>query len=485
MNTFATLIVMRDALREKRVSASELVEQHIARIERRDGPLNAVVVRDFERARVAAHDADVRIAVGTARALEGVPVTIKEALNVEGLVTSVGDAASRDYVSSFDAPTVARLKAAGAVVLGKTNLPVEMADWQCVNPVYGRTNNPWDLRRSPGGSSGGGAAVAAGFAPLDIGSDIGGSIRVPAAFCGVYGLRPSETLLPKSGHYPVKPLPNPAAVLGVQGPIARSAEDIEAAVRILAGPDVGEDVAWKVELPKPRHEDARGFRVAVLDGPEWAPVDAELIAARDRVADALAKAGARVGRAQPEEMGDWREHFLLYLRMLGYMMSLRWSDDERRRRSARMRRADDEFSHAQPEGVAASAAQLFMWHVGREKVRAAWRRFFGEWDALLAPAFHTPAFEHIDFAGAGPSASETRIAINGAEVPYLRGLFYPHIATLAGQPALACPAGLSRAGLPLGVQLVGPYLEDLTVTRLASVLAREIGGFVAPPAFKD
>jgi amidase len=135
MNTFATLIVMRDALREKRVSASELVEQHIARIERRDGPLNAVVVRDFERARVAAHDADVRIAVGTARSLEGVPVTIKEALNVEGLVTSVGDAASRDYVSSFDAPTVARLKAAGAVVLGKTNLPVEMADWQCVTPV--------------------------------------------------------------------------------------------------------------------------------------------------------------------------------------------------------------------------------------------------------------------------------------------------------------------------------------------------------------
>jgi len=485
MQTFATLIEMRDALRDQRISAAQLVERHIARIERHDAALNAVVVRDFARARAAARQADARLAAGTARALEGVPATIKEALNVEGLVTSVGDAAARDYVSPFDAPAVARLKAAGAVVLGKTNLPVEMADWQCDNPVYGRTNNPWDLRRSPGGSSGGGAAVAAGFAPLDIGSDIGGSIRVPAAFCGVYGLRPSETLLPRSGHYPVKPLPNPAAVLGVQGPIARSAEDIEAVIAVLAGPEVGEDVAWRVELPKPRHEDARGFRVAVLDAPDWAPVDAELIAARDRVIEALAKAGARVARAQPEEMGDWRAHFVLYLRMLGYMMSLRWSDDERRRRSAKMRRADDEFSHAQPEGIAASAAQLFMWHVGREKARAAWRRFFGDWDALLAPAFHTQAFEHIDFAGAGPSASETRIAIDGAEVPYLRGLFYPHIATLAGQPALACPAGLSRDGLPLGVQLVGPYLEDLTVTRLASLLAREIGGFVAPPAFND
>lgn len=484
---FSTLTEMRQALRARTISARELVDLHLDRIERLDGPLNSVVVRNFEAARAAAAHAELRIAEGRARALEGIPITVKEAINVQGLPLTVGDPAYAGYISVRDAPSVRRLREAGAIVIGKTNLPPEMADWQAVNPIYGRTNNPWDPSRTCGGSSGGGAAVAAGFAAMDLGSDIGGSVRVPAAFCGVYGLRGSETLIPRSGQYPIPPTPNWGAVLGAQGPLARAAEDITLAAGIMSGPDVGEDVAWRLELPPPRCETLAGARIAVLEPPPWAPVDEEVRAAQERVIAALARAGAEVARAQPEGFGDWREHMRLYLRLLHYMMSPRWSDEERRARVQVLREvADDEFTPAQVEGLTCTGAQLFLWHLERERVRAAWRAFFRDWDALLSPAFHTPAFGHIAYEGPalGAAAVHWRVRVDGRQVPYQRGLFFPHVATLAGQPALSCPAGLSRGGLPLAVQFVGPYLEDFTLTRLAQLLAREIGGFVVPPALR-
>lgn len=483
MNPFFTLCELRDALGARQVSASELIESQIARVQRHDGDLNAIVVPAFETARVQAAESDRRIAAGQARALEGVPVTIKEGINVNAMPTTVGDPAYRGFVSAHDAPTVRRLREAGAVILGKTNVPPEMADWQAANPVYGRTNNPWDLARTCGGSSGGGAAVAAGFGVLDIGSDIGGSIRVPAAFCGVYGLRPSETLVPRSGQYPIPPTPNWGAVLGAQGPMARCAQDIEAALAVIAGPDVGEDRAWHVQLPAPRCGSLRGARIAVLEGPDYAPVDPALLAARDEVVRVLGRAGAKVAKAQPQAFGDWREHLRLYLRLLHYMMSPRWDADKRAQAIAVLRADDDEFAPAQIEGLTCTGAQLFMWHLAREQVRAAWRAFFGDWDAVLSPAFHTPAFLHTPFKGPalGLAATRHRVQVDGQRVPYTRGLFYPHVSTLAGQPALSVPVGVSDAGLPLGLQLIGPYLEDLTLTRLASLLAREMGGFVAPP----
>lgn len=484
MNPFASLCEMRDALRERSIGAVELTRAQLERIERFDGALNAVVVRNVEGALASAAESDRRIAAGQARALEGVPITIKEAINVRGMVTSVGDPAYRDFVSEYDAPSVRRLREAGAVIVGKSNVPPEMADWQAANPLYGRTNNPWDVARTCGGSSGGGAVVAAGFAALDLGSDIGGSIRVPAAFCGVYGLRPSETLIPRSGQYPIRPTPNWGAVLGAQGPIARSADDIEAAIAVMAGPDVGEDRAWRVALPPPRHHSLAGARIAVLEGPDWAPVDPELLSARDEVIRVLGRCGAKVTRAQPQAMGDWREHMRLYLRLLHYMMSPRWDDAHRRASVEALHACDDEFAPAQIEGLTCTGAQLFMWHLAREQVRRAWREFFTDWDAVLAPAFHLPAFEHIAFDGPaiGAAAVGHTVRVGDRLVPYARGLFYPQVSTLAGQPALACPVGVSSQGLPLAVQLIGPYLEDFTVTALAKGLAREIGGSVPPPA---
>lgn len=491
MNPMDSLVELRDALRARRCSATELVKLHIDRIQRLDGPLNSVVVRPFEQALAAAAASDERLARGEGGELEGVPVTIKEAINVRGLPTTVGDPAYRGFTSAHDAPSVRRLRAAGAIVIGKTNVPPEMADWQASNPVYGRTNNPWDTSRTCGGSSGGGAAVAAGFSALDLGSDIGGSVRVPAAFCGLYGLRGSETLIPRSGQYPIPPTPNWGAVLGAQGPLARSADDIALAARVMCGPDAGEDVAWRLELPPPRRSSLRGARIAVLEPPDWAPVDEGLMAARDGVIAALGRAGATVAAAQPEGMDDWREHFRLYLRLLHYMMSPRWTDEERAARvqALRSHAADDEFIPAQVEGLTCTGAQLFLWHLARERVRAAWRSFFRDWDALLTPAFHSAAFAHIDYQGPALGAAcvpwTVDLATRGGprRVPYSRGLFYPHVSTLAGQPALACPVGLNARGLPLSMQLIGPYLEDWTVTTLGALLAREIGGFVPPPGY--
>ena len=226
----ATATQLLAALDARSVSARELAELYMERIERLDGPVNAVVVRDFERARAAADASDRRRAEGSAGRLDGLPMTIKESFNVSGLPTTAGIVAAKGFVSAHDALVVARARAAGAVILGKTNVPVLLSDWQSANPIYGRTANPWDLSLTPGGSSGGSAAaIACGFSALEIGSDIGGSIRVPSAYCGVFGHRPSDSALPRSGQFPAPPTAIHAMLLGVQGPIARSATDLELA----------------------------------------------------------------------------------------------------------------------------------------------------------------------------------------------------------------------------------------------------------------
>src|SRR5262245_48183572 len=304
VDPFASATELLAALRARRVSAHELTDLYIRRIERHDGRLNAVVVRDFERARRQADAADQAIARGAASALLGLPMTIKESFNVVGLPTTCGVTDWRDFVFQHVAPAVESVPAAGGLHLAKTNVPPMLADWQSANPIHGRASNPWDLARTPGGSSGGSAAaIAAGLSALEVGSDIGGSIRVPAVFCGVYGHRPSETLLPKSGQFPMPPLPNSAVVMGVQGPLARSAEDLELALSVLAGPEIGEDVAWTVTLPAARCERLADFRVAILPPIPWLVVDGQITAALHDLADRLANLGAVVKEVQPDGLG--------------------------------------------------------------------------------------------------------------------------------------------------------------------------------------
>lgn len=485
LDPFATARDMLRALSRRRVSAVELLEFHLARIERHDAALNAVVIRDFERARAQAKAADAARARKKRGALLGLPMTLKESINVAGLRTTVGLTEFAGFVSKHDAPATVRVRAAGAVVMGKTNVPPVLADWQSDNPVFGRTVNPWDPARTPGGSSGGGAAaLAAGLTALEVGSDIGGSIRVPAVFCGVYGHKTSETAQPRSGQFPFPPMPNAAVAMGVQGPLARSAEDLELLLDVLAGPEVGEDVAWRLELPAARHTRLRDFRVAVLPPIEWVPVDREVAAALEQLASRLGRAGVTVKRAQPEILGDHRRHHALYRMLLAAVTSARLPEEERRKRIEIWRTRDDEFGRAALRGMQASAAQYIGWFAQREQVRAAWRAFFREWDVLVAPAALGPAYPHVPkpYPPDAKSLHDT-LEVDGRTVLYDLPLVYSAVATLAGQPATAFPAGLTRAGLPIGFQAIGPYLEDRTPIRFAALLARELGGFTPPPRF--
>jgi len=481
VNPFASATEWLAELRAGKVTPTELTDLYIRRIEKYDARLNAVVVRDFERARRAARAADQ----GGSGVLRGLPITLKESFNVSGLRTTCGVPLWSGFVSQHDSPAWARLREAGAVLLGKTNVPPMLADWQSANPVYGRTNNPWDLSRSPGGSSGGSAAaLAAGLSALEVGSDIGGSIRVPAAFCGVYGHRPSETLLPRSGQFPIPPMPNPAVVMGVQGPLARSAEDLELALSVLAGPEVGEDVAWRVEVPPARHVRLGAFRVAILPEISWLPVEDQIASALEDLAARLGRLGCTVKRVQPAALGDMRAHHILYRSLLSAVLSAFMDAETRRQRIAMWSRPDDEFSRAHVRGLEGTGGDYILWHGQRERYRAVWRAFFRDWDVVLAPAINVLAYPHIARAWpADDSDLSLTFSIGGRAVPYLDGLVYPAVSTVAGQPATAFPVGRSREGLPIGLQAIGPYLEDRTPIRFAALLAKEIGGFSKPGGY--
>jgi amidase len=362
-------------------------------------------------------------------------------------------------------------------------VPPYLADWQTDNPLYGRTNNPWNLAYTPGGSTGGGAAaLAAGLTSLEFGSDIAGSIRIPAAFCGVTGHKPSETALPRSGNFPGLPLPNAATVMAVEGLMARDARDLELAFDVVAGPDVGEDRAWHLHIPEARHERLADFRVAVLPSLPWLPVDAEILAAQEELVQGLLRHGVQVGEARPEGFDDLRTYYGLYLRLLFVMKSTRRSKEELSREAAQLRvqAQGDAFGLALAEGLEASASDYLNWHAQREIYRAAWRAFFREWDVLLAPMNITPAFPHTNALW-----PQRVLEINGQPVFYGRQNVYPAIATLCGQPATAFPVGFTRAGLPIGLQALGPYLEDRTSIRFAALVAQEFGGYQRPPGYDD
>jgi amidase len=484
---FSTASQLLQALRQRQLSAIELLELHQRRIERYNPRLNAIIMVCFEQARVAAEAADTARARGADAALLGLPITLKESINVRGLKTTAGLPAFAQAQANFDAPATQRMQTAGAVLMGKTNVPPMLADWQSDNDVFGRTNNPWDLARTPGGSTGGGAAaLAAGLTPLEVGSDIGGSIRVPAAFCGLYGHRPSDSALPRSGQLPFPPVPNPLGIMGVQGPLARSAVDLALALDVLAGPEGGEEVAWRLTLPPPRHERLSAYRVAVLPPIAWVPVDAEIMAAQEELVSRLSRAGAHVHMIQPELFGDVRAHHALYVSLISAVTGARSPEAERRRLVEISRGDDDAFSEARRQGWLASVGDYFTWYGQREQYRAAYRAFFQEWDVLLAPITLIPAFPHLKLTWPRQASDFTyTMTVNGVAVAYDLQLVYPGIATLSGQPATAFPVGLTRAGLPIGLQAIGPYLEDRTPIHFAALLEREFGGFRRPPGYDE
>lgn len=441
-------------LADRKVGAVELAEAAIARIEARDGAINAVVVRDFDVALDAARAADAALSAGERRPLLGLPMTVKESHNVEGLPTTWGSPAFTGWTAPADSVAVARLKAAGAVILGKTNVPPFLSDWQAANPIYGRTSNPWDLARSPGGSSGGAAAaLAAGMVPLELGSDIGGSIRVPAAFCGVYGHKPSWELIPSRGHAPpgIDGGPPPLAVVG---PLARTAADLELALDVTAGPAAETALAFRLALPPARHARLDAFRILVLDQHPDAATDDEVRAALDATARRLADLGADVRRDSPR-LPDLALQHALYRDMLNAVVT-----------------------RGAPGGSALNVHQWMDMEDAQLAFRAQWTELFREVDIVMTPTFGTVAFPHLADDGA-----DQVLTINGRPTRYFDQIAWPGVALLPMLPATAVPIGRTVGGLPIGAQLIGPYLEDRTPLALARLLEREIGGFTPPPAF--
>jgi amidase len=466
---------MLRALKRRTISAGELLDLHIRRIERLDGSINSIIVSTFDRARADAIAADDARGRGEDSPLLGLPITVKESIDVEGTPSTAGVAQRVGHHAARDARTVAALRAAGAIIIGKTNVCPWLADFIADNPVYGRTLNPWDPTRTPGGSSGGSAAVAAGLAPLDLGSDLGGSIRLPAAFCGLWGHKPSEGAVPNSGHFPGSVLPNAGWLMAAQGPIARSAADLELAMDVLAGPDVGMDAAWKLKIPAARHERLSDFRVALLPWQKWLPVDSEIVAAVESLAAKLRARGVSVVEVAPEGFGDLREFYGMCRAMMSALVSARWNA-EHRQQVIEDRTRRNEFSHlADVRGFRASAADFLLWHEQRETYRQAYRDFFRNFDILLTPMTLVPPFKHPTLP-----VADRILQIDGQSIGFDYLSFYPGLASLPGHGATAFPIGLTRSGLPLGAQAIGPYLEDRTPLRFVQLLEET---FMAPPGW--
>ena len=482
--SFLTTTHLVAELRSRRISAAEALEQAIGRIEARDGDINGVVVRDFERARAAAAAADVALAKGDQRPLLGVPMTVKESFNVAGLPTTWGVGGADATRPLHDAVAVGRLKASGAVIIGKTNVSTHLGDWQSVNAVYGRTRNPWDLARTPGGSSGGAAAaLAAGFVALELGSDLFGSLRVPAHCCGVFAHRPSQDLIPMRGHAPPGTPELSVAVdigLGVVGPLARCAGDLMLALDVLAGPDDPQATAYRLALPAARHAQLKDFRVLVLQSHPLLPLSGEVGGAIERFANDLRRAGATVADTSPllPDLTHLTETFnwlLMALLGAGFPDVMYAS---RKERAARLSAEDKSREATQARALVSSYRDWF----GAQRVRAAishqWRQLFREWDVVVCPVMPTTAFLHDD-----AEMDQRTIDVDGQRIRYGLQAVWAGPAALSGLPATAMPIGLGRSGLPVGVQIVGPHLEDRTTLAFAQLAEREFGGFRVPPGF--
>ncbi|MEH2482255.1 amidase [Nitrobacteraceae bacterium AZCC 2146] len=482
---FATATEMSAALKAKKVSAVELAQDSIAQIERHDGKVNAICVRDFARGLEAAKAADAALARGETQPLLGIPMTVKESFNVAGIPTTWGFPSQKDFVPTEDALAITRVKDAGGVVLAKTNIPVGLGDWQSYNDIYGITNNPFDLGRTPGGSSGGSsAALAAGYGALSLGSDIGGSLRVPGHYCGIYAHKPTFALAATRGHLPppFPPLPS-GRELSVIGPMARCAADLGVLLDVIAGPDPWQEgVGYRLALPPARHTALKDFRVLVLDVHPLIPSDSSVRGAVETLATNLTKAGVHIVRESPL-LPDLAANARLYMRMLVALLAAGAPPDEYAAGvavAAKLDSNDNSLAAERLRGAALSHRDWLMADGGRTRLRAQWRELFKSFDAVICPVMPTPAYPHDH----EPDQDKRHIDIDGINYPYVDQLIWPGVATLPGLPATAIPVAMSKEGLPIGLQILGPWLEDRTPLKLAELIEREFGGFVAPKGFE-
>ncbi len=470
-------------LQAREISARELLEHHLARVERHNPALNAVIWMDADRARADADASDRRRAAGEALGpLDGIPTTVKESFDLTGSPTTWGSPEFRDNIAGADSVVVERLHAAGAVIYGKTNVPLMLADWQSFNEVYGTTNNPWDVTRVPGGSSGGSAAaLAAGLSALEAGSDIGASIRNPAHYCGVFGHKPTWGVIPPRG----QALPGNLSPtdISVVGPMARSAADLKTALGVLAGPDGAEARGWRLDLPAPRKKRLRDFRVSVVLTDPVSEVDRPVQDLIEKLARWLDSEGATVEMdARPGFSSEEAQE--TYIRLLRSATSKRMTDaqmaDTRRNLDALPADADrTSYKVRMWEAQAMGHRDWLRWNEKRQKLMAGWESFFETYDLMLCPTASSAAFPH-DHQG---DRADRTIEVNGRRVPTTDQLFWAGYPCAFYLPGTVAPIGLTDTGLPVGVQIVGRRYDDLTCLQMAGLIEESFYRFAPPPGY--
>ncbi|BAT57626.1 glutamyl-tRNA(Gln) amidotransferase subunit A [Variibacter gotjawalensis] len=468
-------------IRRKKISSLELLNHYLDRIERHNPKINAVIAMDIPSARRRARLADKALAKGEVWGpLHGVPMTFKESYDITGLPTTWGNPDWKDNIATKNALSVDRMQNAGVVVFGKTNVPLMLADWQSYNDIYGITNNPWDVRLSPGGSSGGSAAaLAAGFTGIEAGSDIGASIRNPAHYCGVYGHKPTWNLLPSRGHAP------PGVVsqgdISVIGPLARSADDLAIALDAMAGPDAIEAAGYKLALKAPKQKQLRDFKIAVMLDDKMSTVDSGVKDRIQELADFLGKKRVKVDmKARPDI--DTRKLHEVYVALLRSATSGRMAPEvlARSERIAHEAPASDQSYLAQMSRANVMPHRLWLGvNEQRHKMRLKWAEFFEDYDVLLCPAAASAACPH-DHVG---ERFDRTIEVNGKQVPTTDQLFWAGYSCVTYLPGTVAPIGFTKEGLPVGVQIVGPQFSDRTTIAFAQMLEREYQDFVAPTGY--
>jgi len=479
---FASARKLATLIRQKKIGSLELLDHYVERVETYNPVINAIIATDIPAARKRARAADRALAKGDVWGpFHGVPMTVKEAFDVKGLPTTWGLPDYRDNVAQANAVAVDRFNAAGAVLFGKTNVPAWLADGQSYNDVYGATSNPWDHSRTPGGSSGGSsAALAAGLTGLEVGSDIASSIRNPAHYCGVFGHKPSYGICPPRGHA----LNNCVSAddINVVGPLARSASDLDAALAVMAGPDEIEAGAYKLALPAPRKTALKEFKVGIIYNDSASEVDDAVQAVLHKLAGFLSKQKVRISdKARPDV--DSEQTKRVFAMLLRGATSHRQTDEQ----FAQNLKATQTLAPGDDSPVArilrASTQSHRDWlgfDEERQRLRWKWHEFFKDYDLLLAPAFPVPAHPHVHDI---PAAQRT-YKVNGRDHPWVNQLYWAGYSGVTYQPSTVAPAGFTEDGLPVGVQIIGPFGGDRTCIHFAKLLEKDYQGFVPPPGYE-
>lgn len=479
VNPFSSACELATAIRLRRVSASEVTEMYLARIATHNPKLNAVVTLDEAGARERAAQADAALGRGEVWGpLHGVPMTIKDALETAGMRTTGGHPPLAKYVPRRDATAVARLRAAGAVLMGKTNVPPLSADYRADNEIFGRTNNPWDLSRTPGGSTGGGAAaVAAGLSAFDVGSDLAASVRLPAHYCGLFGLKATEHRIPNTGHIPEPPgLARAVRHINVLGPLARSVEDLWVILKVIAGADGIEWDVPPVPLVEPPARELRAMRFAWSTDFGGLPVTEDTKRAIEGLATVLSRLGCRVENRLPPKF-DLNTAWELWGEIVIAERAATAPERVAERVAALNATLDGHpLGAGSAKGARATLAEYMTALTRRDELVTGLESFFDDFDALLCPVTVSPAIAHVPFG--------TPIDVDGKQVPYfLAGTAYTAPFNLSGSPVVVLPLARSQGGLPIGVQVVGRRWSEPALLAAAAKLALVTGPFTPPPGF--